>query len=109
MVAHVLANVGPDRQQHALAFVVASAVLVRLTEVPDHDRAVYGADDLAERYLLGHAREDVTTADAAFRADQPGTFERKQDLFQVRLREAGPLGDVSNGGRRVLLTEGQGE
>ena len=38
--AHAVADVGPDGQQHALALVVAGAVLVRLAEVADHDRPV---------------------------------------------------------------------
>ena len=34
------------REQHALALVVAGAVLVGLAEVAGHDRAVDGGDDL---------------------------------------------------------------
>ena len=45
VAAHVLADVGPDGQQHALALVVAGAVGVGLAEVAGHDRAVDGADD----------------------------------------------------------------
>ena len=49
VAAHVLADVGPDGQQHALALVVAGAVGVGLAEVAGHDRPVDRADDLAER------------------------------------------------------------
>ena len=52
-LAHVLADVGPDGQQDALALVVAGAVLVGLAEVADHDRAVDRADDLAQGDLGG--------------------------------------------------------
>ena len=38
--AHVVAGLVPDAEQHALAFVVAGAVLVRLTEVAEGDRSV---------------------------------------------------------------------
>ena len=44
--AHLLADHGPDRQQHALALVVAGAVGVRLAEVAEDDRPVDRADDL---------------------------------------------------------------
>ena len=37
----------PDREQHALALVVAGAVLVRLAEVAERDRPVDGRQDLA--------------------------------------------------------------
>ena len=35
LVAHLLADVGPDGEQHALALVVAGAVLVGLAEVAE--------------------------------------------------------------------------
>ena len=43
-----LADARPHRQQHALALVVAGAVLVGLAEVAEGDRAVDGRHDLAE-------------------------------------------------------------
>ena len=109
MVAHVLADVGPHREQHALALVVAGAILVGQAEIPGHDRAVDGADDLAERDLFRRAGQDVTAPDAALGADEPGTFQREQDLLQIGLGETGPLGDVADRGRRELLAQGQGE
>src|SRR5271163_4406988 len=40
--AHVLAHVGPHRQQDALALVVAGTVLVGQAEVARHDGPVHG-------------------------------------------------------------------
>ena len=65
MVPHVLAHIGPTVEQNALALVVAGPVLVGWAEVPGHDRAVDGADDLAEGDLLGRAGEDVAAPNAA--------------------------------------------
>ena len=96
VAAHVLADVGPDGQQHALALVVAGAVLVGLAEVADHDRPVDGADDLAEGDLLRVAGQHVAAADAPLRAHQPGALEGQQDLLEVGLGEAGALGDVAH-------------
>ena len=38
--AHVLADVSPHGEQHTLALVIAGPVLVRLAEIPGHDRAL---------------------------------------------------------------------
>src|SRR5665213_4521860 len=43
--AHVLADVGPHRQQDALALVVAGAVLMGDAEVARHDGSVHGRHD----------------------------------------------------------------
>ena len=94
--AHVLADVGPDREQHALALVVAGAVGVGLAEVAGHDRAVDGADDLGEADLLRVAGQDVAAADAPLRAHQTGALEGEEDLLEVRLGEARALGDVAD-------------
>ena len=94
--AHLLAGRLPDRQQHALALVVAGAVLVRLAEVAEADRAVDRGEDLAEADLRRAAGEHVAAADAALRPHQPGALQRQQDLLEVRLGDAGALGDVAH-------------
>jgi len=92
----VLADVGPDREQDALTFVVAGAVLVRLAEVADHDRSVNGAHDLAEGYLFRPAGKHVAAADAALGPDEAGALQCQQDLLEIRLRKARALGDVAD-------------
>ena len=43
---------------------------------------------------VGRAGEHVATAHAALRAHEPGALHREQDLLEVRLGEAGALGDL---------------
>ena len=99
--AHVLTDVGPDRQQDALPFVLAGPVLVGTPEVAGHDGPVHGAHDLTERDLLGRAGQDVAAAHAALGADQPGAFEGEEDLLEVGLGQSRPLRDVAHR-RRAL-------
>ena len=103
----LVADVGPDGQQHALALVVAGAVLVRLAEVADDDGPVDRADDLGEGDLLRRPGEHVAAAHAPLRAHQAGALEGQEDLLEVGLGEARALGDVAHrGGRRARV---QGE
>ena len=53
MLPHVLAHLGPQGEQDALAFVVAGAVGVGLAEVAGHDRALDRAHDLGHRDVSG--------------------------------------------------------
>jgi hypothetical protein len=80
-----LADHLPHREQHALALVVAGAVLVRLAEVADGDGPVDRAHDLAERDLLGSAGEHVAAAHPPLRAHDPGALEGEEDLLEVGL------------------------
>ena len=57
----------------------------------------------------GDPRENVPAPDAALGPDKPGALQRQQDLLQVRLRKAGPLGDVAYRRRRGLFPKSQGE
>ena len=110
MLAHVLAHVGPHRQEHALALVVAGAVLVGLAEVADRDRSVDRADDLAEGDGPRLASEHVAAAHAPLGPDEAGTLQREEDLLEVRLGQSGALGDVADRRRTGLLAverEGQ--
>jgi len=69
---------------------------VGLTEVAESYRAVDCGDDLGKTNILWVARQDVATADAAFRLDQARALERQQNLFEVWLRERGSGGDVAH-------------
>ena len=110
MLAHVFADVGPDGQQHALAFVVAGTVLVGLAEVTDHDRPVDRADDLRQRDLCGRPRQDVAPSHAPLGPDQTRTLEGEKDLLEVRLGEARALGDVTDRRRPAsFVLKRQGE
>jgi len=109
VVAHVLADVGPHGEKHALALVVAGAVLVRLAEIPGHYGAVDRADDLAQGDLFRRSCENIATPDASLGTDEPGAFEREQDLLQIRLRKACPLCDVADRSRRDVLAKREGE
>ena len=53
MSTHVLADVGPQVQEHALALVVARPVLVRQAEVTDGDGPVHRRDDRPEGDRVG--------------------------------------------------------
>jgi len=48
VLSHVVADVGPDAEQHALALVVASAILVGFAEVTRDNRSVDRRDELTE-------------------------------------------------------------
>jgi hypothetical protein len=102
-----LADVGPDGQEDALALVVAGAVLVGLTEVAGGDGSVDGGDDLRQGDLLGWAGQDVAATDAPLGADEAGTLEGQEDLLEVGLGQAGALGDIPNGCRRLGSMERQ--
>ena len=96
---HVIARFLPDREEHALAFVVARTILVRLPEVPECDGTVDRRNDLGEADLVGWSAEDVPSTHASFGTNQTGAFQGEQDLLEVRLRKSSPLRDVSDAGR----------
>jgi hypothetical protein len=100
VLAHVIADVGPDAQEHALALVVAGAVLVGFAEITGDDRPVNGRNDLGERDALCRARQHVAATDAALGAHETDAFEAQKDLFEVGLGQARSLGEVADRGRR---------
>ena len=66
-------------------------------------------DTISESWMLGGgAGQHVAAADAALGAHQPGALEGEQDLLEVRLGQAGALGDVAHR-RRSRLVGVQGE
>ena len=102
------AGARPDREQHALAFVVAAAVGVRLAEVAGDDRTVDGADDLAEQDLRGFARQDVAAADATLGTHDACALQCEQDLLEVGLGESGAVGDLAHRrGCSTIAVEGE--
>ena len=94
----MFAHVGPDGEQHALPFVVAGTILVRLAKVPHHDGAIYRTHDLGEGDFVGRASQYVAAAHPTFGADQPGALEGEKDLLEVGLGEHGSVRDVSHRG-----------
>jgi len=101
------ADVRPDGQQDALTLMVAGAVGVGLSEVAGGDRPVDGRDNLGQADLLGQAGQDVATSDPSFGAHQSGPFERQEYLFEIRLGESRPLGNIPH--RRGILAPVQGK
>jgi hypothetical protein len=93
----VLADIGPNREQHALTLVVAGAVLVGFAEIACDDRSLYGAHDLAQGYLSRGPGEDVPPTDTPLRAHQPGALQSEENLLQVGLGQPGALCDVAHG------------
>lgn len=107
VLAHVCARLIPDRQEDALALVVAGSVLMGLAEIAERDRTVDGRDDLGETDLGGRSAQQVPATDTPLRPDESGAFEGEKDLFEVRLGEPGALGDVSNRRRPAVVTQCQ--
>lgn len=96
MATHVLACGLPHRKQHALALVVACTVLVGLTEIAEHDRAVHCRHDLGESDLLRGTGQNVPTSDPSLGTHEPRALEGQEDLFEVRLRQTRALCDVAH-------------
>ena len=107
MGADCFSHVRPNGEQDALALVVTGSVGVRLAEVTCGDRTVHGRDDLGQADLLGQAGQDVATSDPSFGAHQSGPFERQEYLFEIRLGESRPLGNIPH--RRGILAPVQGK
>ena len=99
VLSHVVAHVGPDAEQHALALVVAGAVLVGFAEVARDDWSVHGGDDLGEGDLFGRTSEHVATPDTAFGANQTDALQAQQDLLEVGLGESRSIREVADRGR----------
>ena len=71
-------------------------------EVTGGDGAVDGRDDLGQGDLLGGTGQHVAAAHAPLGADEAGALQGQQDLLEVGLGQAGPLGDVADRrGRRL--------
>jgi len=110
VLSEEIADLGPQRQEHALAFVVACAIRMGLAEIPGSDGAIDRGDDLGHRDVFGISGQDVATTDATLGAHDARALEGQENLLQVGLGEPGPLGDVSN--RRwagLRSVEGKGE
>jgi hypothetical protein len=85
VLSHVVADVGPDAEQHALALVVASAILVGFAEVTRDNRSVDRRDDLGQRDALSRSRQYVAAADTTLGAYETDALQTEEDLFEVRL------------------------
>lgn len=110
VLSHVIANIGPYAQKHALSLVVTGAVTVRLAKITSDDRTVDRGHDLGERDRFGVSSEDIAASDTALGPDQSHALETEQDLLEVRLGESGALGEVPyRGWRGLVFSEGQTE
>ena len=103
MLTHVITGLLPDGQQNALTLMIARTILVRFPEVTQCDRTIDRRNHLVQTNLGGWASQGVAATDPPFRADQTGTFQCEQDLFQIRLGETRALGDVTHRGWTVFL------
>ena len=72
--AHMVSDVGPDREQYALPLVITRSVLVGIAEVARLNRTINGADDLRQRDEFGLSGQNVATADAPFRSYESCPF-----------------------------------
>ncbi len=109
MASHVFGGVAPDGQQHTLTLVVARTVGVWSPEVTEGDGAVDRRDDVAEGDGPGFASQHVAAADPSFRLDETSALEGEEDLFEIRLWEAGTCGDVADRDRSIAVIERQRE
>ena len=108
MLAHVLANIGPHRQQHALTLVLAGPVFVRTSEVTRSDGSIDSTHDLPERDVMGRTGEDVATAYTPLGSHEAGPFESEEYLLEIGLGKPRPLGDVPHrGGPMSIGVQGQ--
>ncbi len=94
MGAHRLTRDLPDREQYALALVIAGSVSVRFAEVAERDRTVNRREDLAQSNRLGIASEHIPAANSALRPDDAGPLQREENLLEIWLRERCSLRDV---------------
>ena len=108
VLSHVTSDVGPDAEEHALTLVIARAIFVGLTEVARHDWSVDRGHDLGECDALSRARQYVASSDAALGAYETHAFEAQEDLFEVRLGQAGTSCQVPHRGRNREV-DAQGE
>jgi hypothetical protein len=103
MLAHVLSDLLPDPEQDALTLVLAGSVLVRTPEVSCGDRTVDRGDDLPESDLGRGMGKHVPSTYPTLGAHEPGSFECKEDLLEVWLREPCPVSDVTHRGGAELV------
>ena len=93
--AGLVRHADPDLLQDAVAFAVVG--VLGEGELRTFDRG----DDLGERDLARRACEHVAAAHPALRAHEARALHREQDLLEVGLREAGPLGDLLDRSRPI--------
>jgi len=97
VLAHVISDVRPDREEHALALVVTRAVAVRLTKVARDNGTIDRRHDLRQRYGFSAAREHVAPTNTTFGAYEPDPLQTEQNLLEVGLGQTGAFGQITNG------------
>ena len=96
VLTHVGAHVRPDVEQDALTLVVAGSLLVGLAEVARHDWSINCGHDVGQGDGVGAARENVAPTNSALRTHEPHALQAEQNLFEIRLGEAGTFGEVAH-------------
>ena len=69
---------------------------MRLTKVAERDGPVYGSEYFRQQNLVWVARQGVAAANSAFGVHQTRTFERQQNLFEIRLGQGRSSGNVTH-------------
>jgi hypothetical protein len=70
-----------------MTFMVARAVLMRLTKVSERNWSVGSSNNLGEFDLVCRSGQHVATAYTSLGFNKSGAFKYEQDLFEVWLRE----------------------
>lgn len=104
MLTHVTSSDVPNCEQYALPFVVACSVLVRRTKVAESDRTVNGRNDVGQLDIGRISGEHVPATDASLGFHDSRTFEREQDLLEVRLGQCGSFGNIPDRGRSGFVS-----
>ena len=103
-------GVGPDREEYALALVIAGPVGVRIAEVTGHNRAIDCRDNLGQQDCRRFPGQDVAATDPSLRTDQASALEGQEDLFEVGLGKARLVGDLADRpGVLAVAVEGKGQ
>ena len=96
MGAHRLTRDLPDREQYALALVIAGSISVWFAEVSERDWTVNRREDLAQSDRPGIASQHIPAANSALRPDDAGPLQREENLLEIWLRERRALGDIAH-------------
>ena len=86
-----------------MAFVVARAIGMRLSEIASNDRTIDRAHNVGETDFFGRAGEDVPTAHTALGSHKASALEGEKNLFEVRLGQTRALSDVTDRGWSAIV------
>lgn len=104
-LSHASAGIAPDREQHALPFMIARGVGVGLAEISCGDGTVNRSNDLRESDIGCLPSEHVAATDTPLRTNEAGTFEGEKELLEAWLGKYGSFGDLAQRGGRGFGVE----